>query len=437
MIYLARTLDPSKFGELALLITLASIFTTLQDLGTSPIVIREIASKKFDPNKTLFTVLAIKIFTGIFFFTSFFFIINLLGYSEFIGNLSCVFAGGFIGESFLLSLVKYFEGKEKMQISSTLIIAERLIISIIILLLSSNLDLIKSYAVGYVISNCLVFVIGFSYALKNSKFSSKLDYYFVRELLLLSYPFIIYNIFSIIYFRLDVFVISNFFQEALVGTYRASYQLVDSLYFISLSLSISILPFFSRKFREDIELLKKSYAFLTKEIIYFGIYLSILIFLNSEQIIQILYKGKYLVGSSSLAILSLTLPLFFGSNVMGNLLISIGKEKFQISSMILSTIIKVLLLIFFIREFGILGAAISCLIAEMFSFLIQFYGTRTNNFAIKFSQSDVVRIILIAFSILVGLILHDVFLHGLIILVILLYSSRNNLQLLINTIKNR
>ena len=437
MIYLARTLEPSKFGELALLITLASIFATLQDLGTSPIVIRQIASKKFDPDKTFFTVLAIKVFTGIFFFTSFFFTINLLGYSDFIGNLSYVFALGFIGESFLLSLVKYFEGKEKMQISSTLLIAERLIISTVILLLSSNLDLIKGYALGYLMSNCLVFVFGFAYVLKNGKVLSKLDYYFVRELLLLSYPFIIYNIFSIIYFRLDVFIISNYFQETLVGTYRASYQLVDSLYFISLSLSISMLPFFSRKFHEDIRLLKKSFAFLTKELIYFGIYLAILIFFNSEQIIQILYKEKYLGGSSSLAILSLTLPLFFGSNIMGNLLISIGKEKFQISSMIFSTIIKVVLLIFFVREFGILGAAISCLIAEMASFLIQFYGVRINKFTINFAQSDFVSILLIALSILIGLILHNVFLHGLIILMILLYSSRNNLQLLINTIKNR
>jgi O-antigen/teichoic acid export membrane protein len=182
--------------------------------------------------------------------------------------------------------------------------------------------------------------------------------------------------------------------------------------------------------------LKKSYSFLIKELIYFGIYLTILIFFNSEQLLQILYKDKYLSGSSSLAILSLTIPLFFGSNVMGNLLISIGKEKIQIFSMVISTTLKVFLLIFFVHEYGILGAAISCLIADAISFLILYNGVRINEYKIVIIKSDITDIFLISTAVLTGIILKNIFLHAIIIFIALLYHSRNNLKLVIATIKD-
>ena len=437
MLFLARVLEPAKFGELSLLITMASIFTTLQDLGTSPIIVRQIASRKFDPVKTLAAILLTKIITASFFILSFLLLIDLLDYSSFAGNLAYLFAIGFVAESLLLSFVKYFEGKEEMRLSSILIIAERMIIATAIIFFSFSISLFKSYGISYLISNGLVIIVASYFFIRKYGFIKNIEFGIVKELLILSFPFIIYNIFSIIYFRLDIFIISNYFQEALVGTYRASYQLVDSLYFISLSLSVSLLPFFSRKFREDNEFLKKSFSFINKELIYFGILLAILLFFNSEHILNILYKDKYLHGAATLGILSLTLPLFFGNNVMGNLLIGIGKEKIQISSMVISTFIKTILLIFLVRSDGIMGAGISCLIAEFISFCIQYYGVRINGYRLGINKSDLIIILLIVFAILVGIFLKNLFLHAIVIMLIFSYHSKDNFKLLINTIRNK
>ncbi len=122
---------------------------------------------------------------------------------------------------------------------------------------------------------------------------------------------------------------------------------------------------------------------------------------------------------------------------MGNLLIGIGKEKIQISSMVISTFIKTILLIFLVRSDGIMGAGISCLIAEFISFCIQYYGVRINGYRLGINKSDLIIILLIVFAILVGIFLKNLFLHAIVIMLIFSYHSKDNFKLLINTIRNK
>lgn len=437
MLFLARVLEPTKFGELSLLITLASIFTSFQDMGTSPIVVRQIASKKLDPAKTLVAVLVIKLLSATIFFVSFIFLVDILGYSNFAGSFAYLFALGFISESLLLSVIKYFEGKEEMQFSSILIIAERLIIATLLILISLSIGLFNGYGISYLISNSTVLIIILCFTIKKNGFLKNIDIWIVKELLMLSFPFFIYNFFSILYFRLDIFIISKYFQEAFVGTYRASFQLVDSLYFISLSLTISLLPFFSRKYKEDNKHLEKSFLFILKELFFIGIILATVLYINSEQILRILYKGKYLNGAVTLGILSVTLPFFFSSNIIGTFLISIGKEKIQILSMIISTLLKTLLLVILVQLYGILGAAISCIVAEFISFCIQYYGVRISGYKFQKNRTDITYIYLIVTVIVSGILLKNLFLHTSVVILLFIYHYRNNLKLIITTLNSK
>lgn len=436
MLFLARELEPNKFGELTLLISLTSIFTSLLDFGTSPIIVRQIASRIFDPEKTLVAIFLTKIITATVFILCFQLLIFLLGYSSFSGNFIYLFAFGFVSESLLLSVVKYLEGKEDMSFSSILIISERVIISMGMILISNFIGLFDSYGISYFISNSLVVLIALSFFTKNFGFFRNFQYKIVKELLKLSAPFIAYNVFSIIYFRLDVFIIAEYYEEALVGTYRAGYQLVDSLYFISLSLSVSLLPFFSRKYRDDNSYLQKAFSFIIKELFFLGSLLSIFIFIYSEQILQVLYEDKYLYGAVSFGILSLTIPLFFLNNVMGNLLISTGKEKIQISSMVISTFLKTLLLIIFVKTNGIIGAAVSCLIAELFSFLIQYFGVRRSGYGFEIKNSDLISAVLILIVVLLGILVENLFFFIGIVTVIYMFHSRKHLKFIIPIIRN-
>lgn len=395
MIYLARLLSMELFGELTLLLTLTSIFVLLIDMGTSFIVVKETAAKTFEPEKILNTTLILKFFSGFICFVGFIVIAKLFIHSSYIKNFFFFFASGMLGESFLLTLVKHFEGKEEMKFSSILIISERVLIVIILIAISQFNDLITSYGISYLLSNFLVFFVGFFIIYKRKKFIYSFDSEIAKHILKYSAPFILFNFFSIIYYRLDIFLISNYYNQVQVGIYKASFQIIESIYFISLSLSVSLLPFFARMNKEENSKLYQIYSFVIKEIMILGIFITITLIPNSDQILSILYKNKYVSGNSTFAVLSITIPLYFSSNVMGNLLISIGKEKIQITSMIVSTFFKLLIMIILIKHFGILGAAISAVLSDSVSFLIQYWGTKKNNFHILFYKNDVFKIILL------------------------------------------
>ena len=405
MLFLARKLNPVGFGELAILITTASMFALLLDLGSSFVIVREIASQNLEPNEVLYSTLFTKIIFGVFTFIALVLFIHLMGYNDIIIQASYLFAIGQLFESFLMSVVKYYEGQERMVISSFLQIAERIIIVISIFMFYNFTTLIRGYGFAYITSNLTALLIGIILSKKLLNFWKYIKINIIKKLLIYSFPFIIFNIFSVIYNRVDIFIISHFYNEYQVGLYRACSQLIESIYFISLGLNITLLPFFARSFKENSEDTKIKYSFLSKELVLLGILITVIIYANAVGILDILYRNKYLAGSLTFTILSITIPFYFLSNIMGNLLIAIGKEKIQITSAVVSTIAKLILLIFFIKMWGIVGAAISATIAELLSFSIQYWGTLKNGFILQIMKKDYSKIIiLILYSICIILI---------------------------------
>lgn len=395
MLYLARQLSIEKFGELTILIAMASIFALIQDFGTSTIVVRETAAKNYLPQKIFITTLLLKLITGFLCFWGLILAINLSSYNTDVKNLSYIFAIGFLGESFLLTLVKHYEGKEEMKYSSLLVSSERVIIALIVILATKHFDLVLSYGLAYIISNFSIFIIGFSLTMDLKSIMNNISFSLLKQILKYSYPFVIFNLFSIVYYKIDIFLISHFYNDAQVGIYRASFQLIESIYFISLTLSVSLLPFFARMNKEYDSNLNSRYSFITKNILLIGLLITFILFPYTKFILSYLYKNKYIEGNIVFSILSLTIPLYFTANIMGNLLIAIGKEKIQIASMIIGTIIKFAFLLFLVHSLGIIGAAISAVIADTILLVIQFWGTLKNGFFISYDAKDFMKIIIL------------------------------------------
>ncbi len=415
MLFIARSLSPESFGNLTILLTLSSIFALALDLGSSFIVVREIAAMNFDANDVLFSALFTKSIFSIITFGGLIFITYLLGFNKDIINASYIFATGQIFESFLMTVVKYYEGQERMSISSTLQIMERIIIVIAIFCFSNVTSLIHAYGFSYIVSNLVAVFIGIILSRHILNFRKHIKFVIAKKILIFSLPFIIFNFFSVVYNRIDIFIISHYYNEFQVGIYRASFQLIESIYFISLGLNVTLLPLFARKFQNELQDAKLKYSLVSKELFFLGLLITVIIFQNAKSILDILYKGKYSSGNVAFEILSITIPFYFLSNVMGNLLIAIGKEKIQIFSMVISSIFKVIILFILIKIWGIDGAAICVFLAELLSFSIQYWGTIKNGFIIKIIKKDYLKILSLM---LYGIIIY--YIHNLIFSIILI-----------------
>ncbi len=430
MLFLARKLNPVGFGELAILLTMSSMFALFLDLGSSFIVVREIASKNFDADDVLYSTLFAKILFGIVSFSGLILLAYLMGYNNVIIKASYIFACGQLFESFLLTVIKYYEGQERMAVSSVLQISERVIIVASIFLFYNFTTLINSYGFAYITSNLSVLVIGIILSKKLMSFWRHIKIDITKKILIYSLPFIIFNVFSVVYNRIDIFIISHYYNEYQVGLYRACFQLIESIYFISLGLNVTLLPYFARKFKEHKEDTKSKYSIVSKELFSLGILIAILIYANSSSILDLLYKSKYLKGSLTFSILSITIPFYFVSNIMGNLLIAIGKEKFQIASMVISTIIKLVLLFILIKMWGIVGAAVSAAIAELISFSIQYWATNKNGFLITIIKKDYVKIIALILYLICAFLINNLLISFILLLSVSYFVFRDTISFL-------
>ena len=97
--------------------------------------------------------------------------------------------------------------------------------------------------------------------------SLRIDKATIRDLLRKAVPFLVYGVLAVIYYRLDVVLLSLMSNSAVVGWYGAAYRLFDTLVFLpSLVISTIMYPVFSRlslTSRADLKLaVEKSMNFL-------------------------------------------------------------------------------------------------------------------------------------------------------------------------------
>ncbi|MEM4396986.1 MAG: oligosaccharide flippase family protein [Candidatus Woesearchaeota archaeon] len=401
LLVIARTYSVSQFGELVLIVTATTIFSFVLDFGSNTLAVREIA---INNEKRFFLVKSILV-TKVFFFL----IVSVL-FSGFIYKflphiklqIIFLFALGVFFESSLLTLVKQFEGLEKMNISSSLIILERIILGISLIIINSP-NLFLRYSLSYLISNGLTTLI----ALWLSRFNKdvilkKMNFEDIKYVVNHSFIFFLFGLLSIIYNRADTFLLQILSGSEQLGLYRANFQIIEAIYFIPMSLGVSILPMFSRFYSSSNEKFLKFFNLLFEAILIFGLIITLFIYSNSYEIIRILFGEKFTRGSNILKLLSLTIPIFFLNSFIGNTLISLKREKIQLISMFSGTFFKLIMLYFLTMNFGVNGTCIAVIVGETVNLIFQFVGVLDVELKLrdKFFREILLVIGLIAFHLI-------------------------------------
>lgn len=399
-VYLARKLSVKDFGTLTLLTTITSILVFLQDLGTSNVIVRAVSRKKETFFYYFINVILLKLIISLPIILVFL-LLYKANINSFFNLFVFVFLSlGILAESFLMTGVKTLEGLERFQISSGLILLERVLIISFLFVLSFLFVGIESYSISYFISNIITFIVILLLLRKRfSDIDTYLSIYKVRSILKESLIFYSFGIFSIIYNRIDVFILNFFHSSELVGVYKVMYQTIEALFFIPLSFSISLLPFLSRVYKENLVLFKNLGNLVLSFMMFIGLTLSLFFYHNFIEIIDFVFGSKYVVFDTNLSIIVFMIPFFYINNVIGNILIATFNEKYQLMSIIIGTIFKLAILGLFTQKFGLLGVVMALLVGELVCLIIQIYGAK-NYLKISFkNQKPEIILILAIFGI--------------------------------------
>ncbi|MDP2632775.1 MAG: flippase, partial [Candidatus Curtissbacteria bacterium] len=178
-----------------------------------------------------------------------------------------------------------------------------------------------------------------------------------------AWPVGIALLFNLIYFRIDVLILSNFRSSTEVGLYGLAYQFFEAALAIPIFFSNAIYPplaNFYKVSRQRFQKEVKNWLFILSGV---SVLLTIAMFSVSLFIPAIF--GKNFEGSvPALQILSLGFPFFFISALLWHLLIIYDKQKYLTVIYAAGAIINIVANLIFIPSYGYIAASVITVVSE-------------------------------------------------------------------------
>jgi len=380
-IYMARYLSEDSFGMIFAAINLATLFTLFTDLGVSTFLTIQLSRDREVLKPYLNNALSIKLGLAALAFLG---IISVAFLTPHTGTkLIVVFI---IGLYIVLTAISQifqsiFQAAQAMEhIAITQLLNPVILLVGTIYVIASGMDVI-AFALLYLISGFIILAYNVAmvvlfYHRPLPAFDTKLW----KMLILGGLPLSLSAIFSFIYFRIDVQLIDFMLGDVAVGNYGAAFKVIDAVVCIPAMYTMAILPvisYYYHKESPDLQvLLEKSLKYL----LIMGVPISIGGVLCAEQIINLMYPGKFAEAVPVLQGLSLGMLIMF-INYMGTTVLTATnlQKKFMVINGF-SAVINILLNLLVIPVYGIAGSAYTMVLTQGVICVLTFYTLHKNGY---------------------------------------------------------
>ncbi|MBX5450688.1 flippase [Thermogemmatispora sp.] len=324
-----RFLGDVKFGELYFAITLALLVGFPMEQGFNQQLTRDVAQEPERAVRYLANTLLIKAVTWGLLYALLLAIPWLLGYDlevrtlVMISGLTLLFTG--MGTAFAAAHYA-FERNVAPVVGTILEKASSALFGYLLLKHGAGVVAMAWVLCGGALLNMLWQALCF---LRWVGFSLLLDGKTICLLLRSSLPFLIYGVLGVLYYRLDVVLLSLLGNEAMVGWYGAGYRLFDTLNFLpSLVIAAIMYPVFSKLAVQSLDALRLAIGKSLNFLLFCSIPMATLMVVAAPNIIGFLYhRPEFAHTFRVLQLLAPGLVFLYVNMVLSTVLVSIHQEQ--------------------------------------------------------------------------------------------------------------
>lgn len=364
VVYAARTLNTTGWGTFSYALSIGSLFMVFSDIGISGYVTRELTQKNENSKKIVSTALFIK--SIILVISTLFIIIigpHITKIKEAVSLLPVIALILFFDSLRELGLA-INRAYEKMEWDAAVKILTSVIMFICsFILLKKNINP-NSLAIVYLLgslSGCLFIYLVLYKKLFNMPW--QIDKTMILSILITVFPFAFTSLLGSIMSNTDVYMLGLWRTSSEIGLYSASQRLYQFFLVIPSILSMVIFPVLSKlneinpdKFITTLEKTLKITILAAIPIAFGGIIIA-------KEIIILTLGHDYIQAIPIFQVLMAMILIAFPSIIISNAIFAKNKQKIFLKSSTLGAISNILLNLFFIPLFGVIGAGISTLIA--------------------------------------------------------------------------
>lgn len=362
----ARLIGVENTGVYFFAIAFTTIFTVVADFGLGPVLTREAARYPERAGNYLNAVFTVKLLFGCGAYLAVVFLTNLLSYPPLTKTLIYLSGVTMFFDNLHSAFYSVLRARKNLTFEAIGVVGSQLFTLIIgSLALYFKLPLYW-LILAYTIPAALNFIysalaVHFVYHLN---YRLILDWPLVKIFLALAVPFALAGIISRFYAYSDSLLMSKLLTERELGFWSVPYKITFAFQFIPSALVAGVYPAMSELFIKDprrlAELFFRSWRYLLTIILP----LSFGLMAVAEPIIIKLYHPNYLPSVAVLRVLLVSLIFTFLSMLIGATLNATNQQRRQTILLSLALLINLILNIYLLPRYGIIGAAVAAVISN-------------------------------------------------------------------------
>ena len=371
-IFIARYLREAGFGQYSLVVTITGFFLLLTNYGLGTTAFREISKDVSQAGKYVTNILFIRTCLGVISFLLLVVTIRILSYSPEIALACYVYGITILSTNFIELFTSLFNAYEKMEYAALLMVILN------VLTLGFGIAAVRYGLVPLMVSSVFAgifaVIIGFKLATRMVRLDiSCLDKDFIVTLLRESTPIMLIGFLGIIYFRVDIVLLSKLKTSADVGIYNAAYKLMDSFMIVSTAIIGATFPHISRYSKLPAKQYGRIFAKLSYVMFGLGTLISLVTFYYADGIVKLMFGSGYQESVQVLKIVIWTVPFIYINAVLLYTLIGFNQQKRLVPLVFIVTLTNLLLNIIYIPRYGYWGASVVTLGCEIIMFTGYYY----------------------------------------------------------------
>ena len=213
----------------------------------------------------------------------------------------------------------------------------------------------------------------------------EVDCSLIRSMFHESYPLMLNNLLSGLFFRIDTMILQPMKGNAVLGYYGTAYAFIDALNVIPSNFTLAIFPALSRLAASAKDAMLRAYLVSLRILLWVALPITVGTIFISRELIEVFGGDAYLPHSAiALQVLIWFLPFSFINSVTHYVLIALGQQRFLTKAFVIGVVFNVAANLVAIPSLSYVGAALVTILSEMVLLIPFYYSVRKNLASIPF-----------------------------------------------------
>ena len=364
---LSNYLGPERFGILNYPMAIVTFFMAIAALGLDGFVTRELLNSPEKKDTILGTAFRMRLIAGITTLPFLYIVYTVINSHRHLDTpFSFVLIVGFTS---IIQSVNIIDSFFQSRIKGKYIMYVQVAGNIVSAFVKLGLIILKVSLIWFVYSllfDAVLIAVGYILIyrqtgnnLSNWKCNGEIAAYLFKH----SWPLAFSAVLVTIYMKIDQAMIASYLDSKQLGIYSTVASLSESWYFIPVAIVTSVFPAIMNAKKTDLARYRLRLQNMYDLMVVISLSIAIIMTFGSSIIYHIVYKPEFWPGSTVLAVHVWAGIFVFLGSASGQYLIAEGYTKLSMLRTGVGALVNVVLNIYFLPAYGILGAAYATLVA--------------------------------------------------------------------------